>query len=128
MLEAFEKIHTPPPDKRFTPGNPDFLYTHFKKQSNQTLELFIAQGFRMRHRFNTLLRHAIGAAQITSIGDGQPEIGNDPAVIVDQLRSTTTGGLCWIFFRGLVHGHSFSSSEGCTVSSSTLSAPDHISL
>ena len=78
------------PYQRLAPGQAYFRDAPVDERQRQLVQLFEAEHFLAReelHRFG----HAIRAAQVAAIGDGQPQIADPPVERIDEGFAATHG-------------------------------------
>ena len=104
LLQDLHEINKTPADERLSSGQSHLYHAKSKKQPDNSLHFLVAERLLVTDRLYSLLGHAVPAAQIASVGDGQSKVGNLPSVIVDDWRETpAVFGNGWVCFTGFVH-------------------------
>jgi hypothetical protein len=81
MVDQLNRVFA---DQGLPSGYPDFGYPPAGRDGGDPEDLFIPQNFGVAELRNPFLGHAVPAAEIAAVGNGNPEIIDFPVVGVDQ--------------------------------------------
>src|SRR5262249_18373669 len=84
--ERLEERHDPAPHQRFAACEPELPDAARDEGAAQPIELFEGEQVGLGQKRH-VLRHAVDAAKIATIGDRNAQIGDRPAEGVDQRRA-----------------------------------------
>ena len=80
------------PEKGLSSSQPQLSDAHGGKDADNSLKLFKAQDPFFRQPLHSLFRHAIEAAEVTSVRDRDPQIVNFAAELIDEKRHISDPG------------------------------------
>ena len=85
LAKPRDEVADPAPHQRLAAGQPDPRHAARDEDVGELHQLLQRQHVAFGRKLH-LLRHAIAAAQVAAVGHRQADIGDPPAVRVDQVR------------------------------------------
>ncbi len=89
--ELFHQIQHPGTHQGLSPGQADLVNAHVRPGTHQCLDLLKGKVGGMPALGHALLGHAVHTAQVTQVGDGDPQIIDFSSKVVSQISTTFPG-------------------------------------
>ena len=83
--EGGDELHDPPADQRLAAGDPDLGDPFPRRDPDDPVDLLIAEDVVVADPGNAFLGHAVGAAEVAAVRDGNPQIIDIPFVLIDHV-------------------------------------------